>query len=125
MFRAPQDATPFDHTSILKTVERRWNLPPLTRRDAAAPDLGVVLSLDRLRTDDPLTGVTVPVAAARNPAEDRPSHLQEVHAELVAALPVPDGRGGIHHSMPALRTSADYDAYIRTRTATWKASRKS
>ncbi|MBV8334882.1 MAG: phosphoesterase [Alphaproteobacteria bacterium] len=125
VFRAPQDATPFDHTSILKTVERRWNLPPLTRRDAAAPDLGVVLSLDRLRTDDPLTGVTVPVAAARNPAEDRPSHLQEVHAELVAALPVPDGRGGIHHSMPALRTSADYDAYIRTRTATWKASRKS
>ena len=89
-----------------------------------APDVGDVLTLDRSRTDDPLAGVTVPVSAARNPAEDRPSHLQEVHAELVAGLPVPDNRGGIHHSMPALHTSADYAAYIRARTAMWKASRK-
>ena len=28
----------YDHTSILKLVERKWNLPPLTRRDAAAID---------------------------------------------------------------------------------------
>jgi phospholipase C len=26
----------FDHTSVLKLVERKWNLPPLTARDAAA-----------------------------------------------------------------------------------------
>ena len=26
----------YDHTSILATVERKWNLPPLTRRDEAA-----------------------------------------------------------------------------------------
>ena len=28
----------YDHTSILKLIERKWNLPPLTRRDAAALD---------------------------------------------------------------------------------------
>ncbi len=28
----------YDHTSILKLIERKWNLPPLTRRDAAAID---------------------------------------------------------------------------------------
>lgn len=28
--------TVYDHTSILKLVELKWNLPPLTRRDAAA-----------------------------------------------------------------------------------------
>jgi phospholipase C len=28
----------YDHTSILKLIERKWNLPPLTRRDAAAHD---------------------------------------------------------------------------------------
>ena len=28
-----------DHTSILKLIETKWNLPPLTRRDAAADDL--------------------------------------------------------------------------------------
>jgi len=30
--------TVYDHTSILKLIERKWNLPPLTRRDAAAND---------------------------------------------------------------------------------------
>lgn len=28
-----------DHTSILKLIETKWNLPPLTRRDAQADDL--------------------------------------------------------------------------------------
>jgi phospholipase C len=28
-----------DHTSILKLIETKWNLPPLTRRDAAADNL--------------------------------------------------------------------------------------
>ena len=31
--------TVYDHTSILKTVETKWNLPALTRRDANAHDL--------------------------------------------------------------------------------------
>jgi len=29
----------YDHTSILKTIQHKWNLPSLTRRDAAAADL--------------------------------------------------------------------------------------
>ena len=28
-----------DHTAILKLIETKWNLPPLTKRDAAADDL--------------------------------------------------------------------------------------
>jgi phospholipase C len=28
----------YDHTSVLKFIERKWNLPPLTRRDAQARD---------------------------------------------------------------------------------------
>ena len=28
-----------DHTSILAMAERKWNLPALTHRDAAAADL--------------------------------------------------------------------------------------
>jgi phospholipase C len=30
--------TVYDHTSILKLIERKWNLPPLTKRDAVATD---------------------------------------------------------------------------------------
>jgi len=36
----------FDHTSILRLVEDKWNLPPLTRRDAAALSPIVALDLD-------------------------------------------------------------------------------
>jgi len=35
----------YDHTSILKTIQRKWNLPALTRRDAAAHDLLDLLDL--------------------------------------------------------------------------------
>jgi phospholipase C len=114
---------PLDHTSIPKTIETRWNLPALTARDAAANGLGDVLTLTTPRTDDPLAGVTVPVANGVNPAGDRPSHLQQVQAEMVSSrLPVPDGQGGTHHQMPTLTMGSDYDAYIRTRAAAWRAS---
>ena len=36
----------YDHTSVLKLIERKWNLPPLTRRDAAAADPLEMLDLD-------------------------------------------------------------------------------
>jgi len=42
----------------------------------------------------------VPVATANSPAADKPSHLQQVYAELVSQLPVPDHVGGMHHEMP-------------------------
>jgi phospholipase C len=124
VLRVAANAMPLDHTSILKTVETRWNLPRLTARDAAALDIGAALTLAVARTDDPVAGVVVPVAGAANPDADRPSHLQEVHAELVAQLPVPDGKGGVHHTMPVLKTNQDYKEYIRARTAAWQASRK-
>jgi phospholipase C len=125
VFRVPAGAMPLDHTSILKTVGTRWKLPSLTARDAAAQDVGSVLTLAVARTDDPLAGVVVPVAAPQNLNTDRPSHLQQVHAELVSRLPVPDSKGGLHHTMPQLSTSSDYRAYIRARTAAWEAARNS
>jgi phospholipase C len=38
-------STPFDHTSIIKTLCRRWGLEGLTERDRAAPDFLPVLTL--------------------------------------------------------------------------------
>jgi phospholipase C len=103
-------------------------LANLTARDAAAQDVSAVLTLATLRTDDPLAGVTVPVAAVAAEAEldtTVPSHLQQVHAELVSQLPVPDERGGVHHTMPEMKTSQEYDEYIQSRTAAWKAAKHS
>jgi phospholipase C len=43
----PHDDTPFDHTSIIATLRKRFPAlgPPLTERDAAAPDLSIALTL--------------------------------------------------------------------------------
>jgi phospholipase C len=38
--------THYDHTSILKLIEEKWNLPPLTERDAAANSPLDMLDLD-------------------------------------------------------------------------------
>jgi phospholipase C len=109
--------TPFDHTSVLATVERRFGLPALTARDAAAPDVGDALTLTSPRTDDPLAGVVPPPPSAANPSASTPSHLQEIHAELAAALAVPGKRLPTSVALAPLRTNADYAAFIDQRIA--------
>ena len=48
----------FDHTSILRLVEDKWNLPSLTRRDAAA--ISPIVALD---FDSPPAFLTPPTLA--------------------------------------------------------------
>jgi phospholipase C len=36
----------YDHTSALKLIEEKWNLPSLTRRDAAATSPWDMIDLD-------------------------------------------------------------------------------
>ncbi len=43
----------FDHTSVLALVERKWNLPALTFRDANANDLTDMLDLEALKEGSP------------------------------------------------------------------------
>jgi phospholipase C len=104
----PTGTVPLDHKSILKTVETRWGLPPLTARDEAAPDVGDVLTLAQPRTDDPLAGVTVPASRIANPVAGTPSHIQQVFAQLVSTLPADNTQGQTHPSPPALTTEQDY-----------------
>ncbi|HYZ56094.1 MAG TPA: alkaline phosphatase family protein [Streptosporangiaceae bacterium] len=44
----------YDHTSILATLERKWNLPALTYRDANANDLTDFIDLDALSMGHPV-----------------------------------------------------------------------
>ena len=95
VFRVPAGGTPLDHTSVLKTVELRWNLPSLTARDKAAPDFGDVLTLTTPRTDDVLAGVTVPVSSVASPSVGIPSHLEQIRDELISRRsPAPAGIDG-------------------------------
>ena len=84
VYRVPAGSAPLDHTSILKTIEQRWNIPALTARDAAAPGFGDVLTLAAPRTDDVLAGVTVPVSGSAGPSAGQVSHLAAIRDELAA-----------------------------------------
>jgi phospholipase C len=86
VFRVPDGTTPLDHTSILATIEHRWSLPALTRRDAAAPNVSGALSLTTARTDDPLAGVSAPTPPANPPGlVAEVSHLETVRHGLATS----------------------------------------
>ncbi|MBV9315104.1 MAG: hypothetical protein JO100_15555 [Pseudonocardia sp.] len=122
VFRVPPDSTPLDHTSILATIEHRFRLDPLTARDAAAPNIATVLTRQTPRTDDPLATVRAPESPQLPQSlRQTPSHLQKVHADLAARL-ITEGHTDGEPPID-LRTSDDYDQYIRARTRAWQAHR--
>jgi phospholipase C len=114
---------PIDHTSVLKTIEVRWDLPALTARDAAAPDLGGVLTLATPRTDDPLAGVVAPTSSGANPAAGEVSHLLQLHAQQISNLQVPLERLRSAPLLANQHTPADLENYIDSRASTWKTAR--
>jgi phospholipase C len=105
---------------MLRTIELRWGLDPLTERDKAAPDLGDVLTLATARTDDPLQGVQIPASDVAHPEQSAPSLLETIHAHKVSLLPLRNDQGSYdRHTPPDLSTSAQIGEYIQGRTAAW------
>ena len=118
VFRAKQGT--IDHTSVLKTIEKRWKIPSLTARDKAAPDLGDALTLSTPRKDDPLAGVSIPVSRPAHPNQSQPSVIELLHAKKVADLPLRNDQGIYdEHTPPDFSSSAQIGDYIQARTAAW------
>jgi phospholipase C len=122
VFRAASGT--IDHTSVLKTLEERWGLAPLTARDEAAPSLGDAVTLTQARTDDPLAGVEIPSSNQIHPNQQQPSELDRIYARRVSLLPVPNDHDTFGHIPPDLSTSDAIGDYIRARTAAWKQHRR-
>ena len=57
----------YDHTSILKLIEKRWNLAPLGRRDASAHSIGTALDFEQSPRTAPQYSVA-PVVGVACPA---------------------------------------------------------
>ena len=57
----------YDHTSVLKMIEWRWNLPALTPRDAAARNLAEVLDFGSLPDLHAPTYAVPPFVGAPSP----------------------------------------------------------
>jgi len=109
-----------DHTSVLKTIQLRWQTASLTKRVDAAADLGDVLTSANPRTDDPLTGVQPPSSDLSHPNASHPSTIEKIHAHKVSLLPIRNDQGSYdRHDAPDLSTSAKVGDYIQSRTAAW------
>ena len=134
VFRAPgwgkgedpaKPSTPFDHTSILKTVENRFSLSNLTARDEAAPDISGVLTLGSPRKDDPLSQQTRPKAHKPPAFKKAPSHLEMAFAEMAAHVPVTDEKGDIRaQEMPPIRSGEEAMAFAHQRNREFRRSRE-
>jgi phospholipase C len=61
--RAQTSHTQYDHTSVLRTIEWRWRLQPLTVRDATAHNLARELDLAHPRLDAPTYSVPTVIGA--------------------------------------------------------------
>jgi len=130
ILHAPSDGRPpFDHTSIIATLRARFGFGALGQRDAVAPDLGSILTLQTSRTDDPLAGIEPPTAAdpvlqvGSPPVGAAPSSFLEAKAVAAAALPVPaDPIADPEAKVKTLRTAADQYSFIQQRRAAWRAA---
>jgi phospholipase C len=78
----PKGDIPFDHTSVIATVTRRFGLEPLTYRDQAAPDLSCVLTLTQPRADKP----AVSPLDWDTPGSGRENDLQAIVADVLSHL---------------------------------------
>jgi phospholipase C len=95
----PSGPVPFDHTSIIATLRRRFSLGSLTARDAAAPEL--ISSLEDSVLNDGPESVAAPkpsapaVAVAASRARP-PNDLQASLAVAAAHLPTKSADLGTH-----------------------------
>ena len=70
---------PFEHTSVLKMIEWRWNLPPLSPRDTNARNLAEFLDLqspprtDTVSVPTPTTTTTTPCGPTNSTAAPPPA----------------------------------------------------
>jgi hypothetical protein len=128
----PPGTTPFDHTSIIATLRKRFSLgPPLTERDGAAPDLEPALTLsspdnrgpERI---DPLPYQPSPTDLAH--AQSAPlNHHQRALLQLAAHLPdaprppAPPTPGAAPGAPPGRTTTADFLDFIKAHLDSLKA----
>jgi phospholipase C len=63
------NSTVFDHTSVLKLIEWRWNLHPLTTRDGSAEIGNLARLLDFANPQTEVPELPVVVAGTKSPRE--------------------------------------------------------
>ena len=100
-------ATPFDHTSIIKTLCERWGLESLTERDRAAPGFAPVLSRasDQPRLETPQVTPRHYERLPEPKAHEAPlGHLGQQALELSSAV--------MGEAVPVVKTAGEAVAHL-------------
>ena len=74
----------FDHTSILRMIEWRWGLPPLTVRDASANNLALALDFGKPNRAAPVYAIAPGPYGAPCPEQGTPSAAAPDENEWIA-----------------------------------------
>lgn len=85
--RGHVSSTLFDHTSVLRLIEWRWSLEPLTVRDGSANNLAAALDFTQADTSAPI--VDVPKGAFGGPCgtnQPGPGHVWRPFVEFIQRL---------------------------------------
>jgi phospholipase C len=77
----------YDHTSILKLIEWRWNLQPLTARDASADVRNLAFALDFANPDPSVPLLPMPEPPQPDLCLDAPPELEVTLSSLIALSP--------------------------------------
>jgi phospholipase C len=123
VFRADKTSPPFDHTSIIKTITNRWGLSSLTQRDAAAQDVGNILTLSTPRSRKSIPDIMLPhaMAAAAAAATDANEPLSDFQRDFVAAAAerlVPFKKALVQAPEP--KTVGEASALLKARAQSFK-----
>jgi phospholipase C len=110
---AAGNTTPFDHTSIIKTVRELFSLgAPLTARDGAAPSLMGALSLPQATNDGPTridaALVQPPISQLSARSAAAPNGIQASLAAAAASLPTRAPASEEEIPLPSPLLPADY-----------------
>lgn len=95
----------YDHTSILATIEAKWNLPALTYRDANAQTLG-----DFLVTGEP-SFPEPPVLAAPSNLDDTQLHCKNGPLTYQVYTSPPKRDGAPHPPAPSVELQVEHGPY--------------
>lgn len=97
------DHTTYDHTSVLATVEKLFNLGNLTKRDGTAQTLNHLFKMQTPRTDAPVALPSPAVSGyvhkerTGNPVASRLSELMSGLISLLRPRPIDPSLRGFHH----------------------------
>ena len=81
------DSQVYDHTSILKLIEWRWNLRPLTARDASTDVGNLAFALDLANPDPSVPALPQPDAPALVPCLGTPLPTEVTLGDLLHLAP--------------------------------------